>query len=219
MSFNTCSSCEEQLDAFGDNIDGDFVSIHAPLARSNSHSDTWTLTRKPFQYMLLLRGATNNSFIVDHSRTFQYMLLLRGATIWRFTTLAKVVFQYMLLLRGATTPIKQSNWQRGFQYMLLLRGATMSRRLLLQRPSVSIHAPLARSNFCLLFLSAVVLPVSIHAPLARSNFKFIKPLPYAFRFNTCSSCEEQQTVTLLDLRKTQFQYMLLLRGATGSLNQ
>ena len=58
MSFNTCSSCEEQLDAFGDNIDGDFVSIHAPLARSNSHSDTWTLTRKPFQYMLLLRGAT-----------------------------------------------------------------------------------------------------------------------------------------------------------------
>ena len=56
-SFNTCSSCEEQLIHFNDFFCGFYVSIHAPLARSNSGETCRSLCRK-FQYMLLLRGAT-----------------------------------------------------------------------------------------------------------------------------------------------------------------
>ena len=56
--------------------------------------------------------------------------------------------------------------------------------------AVSIHAPLARSNVYPEEAETVG-AVSIHAPLARSNWKF---------------CKQRHPV--------QFQYMLLLRGAT-----
>ena len=74
--------------------------------------------------------------------------------------------------------------------MLLLRGATHQRGNHQRRVSVSIHAPLARSNFesGLRFAGSTV---SIHAPLARSN-------------NTDADV----------LQDWWFQYMLLLRGAT-----
>ena len=55
--FNTCSSCEEQLQA------------HFLLRN-----------RLPFQYMLLLRGATKRADEYSDAERFQYMLLLRGAT-------------------------------------------------------------------------------------------------------------------------------------------
>ena len=80
-SFNTCSSCEEQL-VLQDfvkqilafqymlllrgattetpvRIVGAFVSIHAPLARSNSARSRTMPRLNQFQYMLLLRGATS----------------------------------------------------------------------------------------------------------------------------------------------------------------
>ena len=57
VSFNTCSSCEEQLNA------------HAAPRCGNL-----------FQYMLLLRGATTNCIVLLTREQFQYMLLLRGAT-------------------------------------------------------------------------------------------------------------------------------------------
>ena len=56
--------------------------------------------------------------------------------------------------------------------------------------TVSIHAPLARSNR----LGRRVqrgLHVSIHAPLARSNRGRGKRRKQIRSFNTCSSCEEQ----------------------------
>ena len=59
-SFNTCSSCEEQLRLQRLGSNGTFVSIHAPLARSNS-SAVAVAVGVPFQYMLLLRGATCNA--------------------------------------------------------------------------------------------------------------------------------------------------------------
>ena len=98
----------------------------------------------------------------------------------------------MLLLRGATGAagfvgvgiIK-------FQYMLLLRGATRKMNVLTMDYSVSIHAPLARSN---MFAEQVVYGVK--------------------SFNTCSSCEEQRQGTMLPHSLLRFQYMLLLRGAT-----
>ena len=82
--------------------------------------------------------------------------------------------------------------QAAFQYMLLLRGATGLPAAEAIKRTVSIHAPLARSN---VNRKNHCRPpsVSIHAPLARSN-----------------------PVRLADVCQTfRFQYMLLLRGATG----
>ena len=82
--------------------------------------------------------------------------------------------------------------------------------------------------------------VSIHAPLARSNTLALTSFPLIFCFNTCSSCEEQQSLRryaeiarevsihaplarsnlfklFYCLFACQFQYMLLLRGATAIL--
>ena len=97
--------------------------------------------------------------------------------------------------------------------MLLLRGATHNPFLNDLRHLVSIHAPLARSNLTRKAVDANG-KVSIHAPLARSNSACRKdpygqPFQYMLllrgatsipiwseaigkRFNTCSSCEEQQ---------------------------
>ena len=83
-----------------------------------------------------------------------------------------------------------------FQYMLLLRGATVGEMLCLLRDSVSIHAPLARSNSRIAELIA-----------AQSSF------------NTCSSCEEQHNYRNWINGYGKFQYMLLLRGATGCQGQ
>ena len=57
-------------------------------------------------------------------------------------------FQYMLLLRGATQPGVALNAPKKFQYMLLSRGATgIIDTQGIDWILVSIHAPLARSNF------------------------------------------------------------------------
>ena len=95
--------------------------------------------------------------------------------------------------------------------MLLLRGATPSLLAVATHCFVSIHAPLARSNYSNHHPGSIVI-VSIHAPLARSNlvlrmlvsvpmFQYMLLLRGATRnwrrvrtltcFNTCSSCEEQ----------------------------
>ena len=60
--FNTCSSCEEQ--------------------QEGAH---YYISKGVFQYMLLLRGATQYTNTYHSGVMFQYMLLLRGATslYWR----------------------------------------------------------------------------------------------------------------------------------------
>ena len=57
LSFNTCSSCEEQPSS-SNRSRMLSVSIHAPLARSNSRAAISKSLSAVFQYMLLLRGAT-----------------------------------------------------------------------------------------------------------------------------------------------------------------
>ena len=79
---------------------------------------------------------------------------------------------------------------------------------------VSIHAPLARSKKAA-FKSSPAAHVSIHAPLARSKRTGLEPRRTVPRFNTCSSCEEQLESVNLAV-DVPFQYMLLLRGATGA---
>ena len=190
MSFNTCSSCKEQLKDF-----------------STSFGSTM------FQYMLLLRGATRKfGFDVFPLLEFQYMLLLRGATVKVDKDALELLFQYMLLLRGATRTDRRIRALRSFNTcssceeqprdvspaVHIPRFNTCSsceEQLVLPLNSVydgfvSIHAPLARSNNKLLFaginLSCFNTCSSCEEQLA--------PLTHCFRtacFNTCSSCEEQ----------------------------
>ena len=166
---------------------------------------------------------------------FQYMLLLRGATELKEAVKDYPEFQYMLLLRGATSRAKEIPSSKPFQYMLLLRGATVPAADGVGEQNVSIHAPLARSN------DDCAVPrgscgVSIHAPLARSNSRMygaglahgfqymlllrgattrkLRLMSFWTSFNTCSSCEEQLSCHWFRAPLILVQYMLLLRGAT-----
>ena len=167
-SFNTCSSCEEQLYLFrrlSDDLLFQYmlllrgatavlfrkhrlrhVSIHAPLARSN----------------LPNRKKCTVSRVSIHAPLARSNCKTRGNPVFRDW------FQYMLLLRGATPNNSLFKATGEFQYMLLLRGATLSPRSQTRRPPVSIHAPLARSNKESGYMG-MSMKVSIHAPLARSN--------------------------------------------------
>ena len=118
--------------------------------------------------MLLLRGATRAAQAGDPVITFQYMLLLRGATC---------PFATLYLMRRCFNTCSSCEEQH----------SRPERRL---DCLVSIHAPLARSNFMRGKRRRRV-NVSIHAPLARSNLAIGK-----------------------QLLEWMFQYMLLLRGAT-----
>ena len=192
------------------------VSIHAPLARSNSTRTAAVGLTRSFQYMLLLRGATRPCMSWAYRRGFntcssceEQLYLLHGSVeIPSFNTcssceeqlrgqpneMTQYMFQYMLLLRGATwfSPVIGPR-ENAFQYMLLLRGATMSRSCKIMVGDVSIHAPLARSN---------AVQAGVHQRIQR--------------FNTCSSCEEQHFAEVVKRVISTFQYMLLLRGATPS---
>ena len=128
------------------------------------------LPANEFQYMLLLRGATTARascgraplrFNTCSSCEEQQPSPASGGAKKSFNTCSSCEeqlgeahqafafngFQYMLLLRGATLGLKWRDFVRKFQYMLLLRGATSFTTCQRGRFSVSIHAPLARSNF------------------------------------------------------------------------
>ena len=185
------------------------------------------------------------------------MLLLRGATSLPISSLPPILFQYMLLLRGAnrrgkvrecTTRFNTcSSCEEQFDVVCSAAGRTRfntcssceEQAFLYQgksSSSVSIHAPLARSNmrihqafsqtlfqYMLLLRGASDCPckvessinVSIHAPLARSKRGPRRTQKIYRSFNTCSSCEEQVHARKTPSGLTKFQYMLLLRGAMG----
>ena len=122
--FNTCSSCEEQLEKAYRLV---FIT--------------------EFQYMLLLRGATRSREKSSRTVTFQYMLLLRGATIIVYASSSNS--SCFNTCSSCEEQLESANVQissTGFQYMLLLRGATPDGLKRFARKVVSIHAPLARSN-------------------------------------------------------------------------
>ncbi len=101
--------------------------------------------------------------------------------------------QYMLLLRGATRSGSGVRIAVQFQYMLLLRGATLS-------DAQSFHP--CSFNTC---------SSCEEQPPCASK------MPHTLDcFNTCSSCEEQQILNISRNKPFKFQYMLLLRGATGA---
>ena len=79
-------------------------------------------------------------------------------------------FQYMLLLRGATQKaVERAIKYLGFNTCSSCEEQLLALFLLLGFGSVSIHAPLARSNYGDSYTGFVI-----------------------YSFNTCSSCEEQR---------------------------
>ena len=187
--------------------------------------------------MLLLRGATSWSNSPCSLYPFQYMLLLRGAT-------KKSICQHPPFHVSIHAPLARSNNRssRFFGKTRVSIHAPLARsngggRDYRHDRSVSIHAPLARSNPLPHAPPETPETVSIHAPLARSNknLRNARITELCFNtctsceeqlmrlictmlricFNTCSSCEEQLLVSQVRNLPTKFQYMLLLRGATA----
>ena len=145
--FNTCSSCEEQLHIIQKARRIHSVSIHAPLARSNSPRRRSHQTDRSFNTCSSCEEQQLRITPVLVPHTFQYMLLLRGAT-------AQVVDEGPVFEVSIHAPLARSNSDRRrrlcgsgrfntcssceeqllffsknqgeqlFQYMLLLRGAT-----------------------------------------------------------------------------------------------
>ena len=168
-SFNTCSSCEEQLET--DCANADFVGgFNTCSSCEEQLAGIQSLTALPlFQYMLLLRGATN---------------------IGNADVLGARVSIHAPLARSNTGDIFISMFARCFNTCSSCEEQHVSAPFEVTGLPVSIHAPLARSNFT---RAAILNPslVSIHAPLARSNGSVPSPSRRTLRFNTCSSCEEQ----------------------------
>ena len=212
-SFNTCSSCEEQLSR---------VSV-IPVTDM-------------FQYMLLLRGATCSSSRISASLSFQYMLLARGATETMQLRSSGRTFQYMLLLRGAThhsipavlppdvsihAPLARSNSRRRVPARKYKRFNTCSSCEEQPVPAPGSAHP-CRFNTC---SSQEEQPLPDANSLTRTSFNTCSSqeeqrgrrdtvLP-CLRFNTCSSQEEQHTALFAAMKQDWFQYMLLARGATS----
>ena len=186
--------------------------------------------------MLLLRGATPTPAPSSALNWFQYMLLLRGATRPAtaqadspdsFNTCSSCEEQQngssahdFVFMVSIHAPLARSNRRlplrdmlSRFQYMLLLRGATEEIAALTKELNVSIHAPLARSNNTLFFDNDLTIRFNTCSSCEeQQRFRHCPRLGICF--NTCSSCEEQQPPLRLRIRCKQFQYMLLLRGAT-----
>ena len=167
------------------------VSIHAPLARSNS---SFALS---FQHRVVsIHAPLARSNNVKHDN-------LCYQTGFNTCSSCEEQLWYM----------KCAICNSRFQYMLLLRGATQSIADFRLHQVVSIHAPLARSNLGAsvfgfeidLFQYMLLLRGATWSRLRECTTK---------SFNTCSSCEEQLGTAFPLPRRARFQYMLLLRGAT-----
>ena len=232
-SFNTCSSCEEQRRGYYYQAAISPVSIHAPLARSNTTRWRGGLRRHVSIHAPLARSNEWMRRLNDLEK-FQYMLLLRGATVarvaggrenTRFNTCSsceeqlKIRFNHRKTEVSIHAPLARSN-RTGmdtqssslFQYMLLLRGATTLQ---------SLTQPTSPFQYMLLLRGATKDPVdairlhevSIHAPLARSNLIVGKDMT-ATMFQYMLLLRGATQIGNMEVSTFQFQYMLLLRGAT-----
>ena len=124
IGFNTCSSCEEQLKDYNI-VSHIFVSIHAPLARSNRARQTPDARRIVSIHAPLARSNSPCSHANAKARCFNTCSSCEEQLRTEWMCESDRRFQYMLLLRGATrTPTRSTAKRLLFQYMLLLRGAT-----------------------------------------------------------------------------------------------
>ena len=169
--------------------------------------------------MLLLRGATRTVDDLSRSLSFQYMLLLRGATqrgnlsvktSHRFNTCSSCEEQpspvkciaVIFCFNTCSSCEEQHDccWSSTANRISFNTCSSCEEQhdgtYNSSSPVVSIHAPLARSNLALEHTHEHR-AVSIHAPLARSNAKQRRKRAQKQRFNTCSSCEEQHVAPLV----------------------
>ena len=194
------------------------ISIHAPHARSDDRLSLIIQYSFEFQSTLLMRGATSTATTASTCSTyFNPRSSCEERQLQQEISSALAEFQSTLLMRRATrqtTPLPPS--VIAFQSTLLIRGATPCWYSLNQnqhfnprssceerrprqlsdsmQPSISIHAPHARSDVRTPDVDHCVL-ISIHAPHARSD----------------------QARVPIDNFLSQFQSTLLMRGATGEI--
>ena len=167
--FNTCSSCEEQRCQAQYKITTT-VFQYMLLLRGATPSRLDCKYARLFQYMLLLRGATEEKR--PYYSTIKVSIhapLARSNRVSHISRIRRVVSIHAPLARSNGSRQLHSERRRcfntcssceeqlsclrylclqpKFQYMLLLRGATRFKVKGHCSLNVSIHAPLARSNF------------------------------------------------------------------------
>ena len=146
-SFNTCSSCEEQLLE----SDRDKVAFRFNTCSScEEQREHYTFVSLPIRFNTC-SSCEEQPRLKTHLQSlkeFQYMLLLRGATkFFRESFVELTVSIHAPLARSNGADLRTSDLSGSFQYMLLLRGATPPLNDDVHSGDVSIHAPLARSNY------------------------------------------------------------------------
>ena len=145
--FNPRSSCEERLFALCLAVLGVAISIHAPHARSDLTDEVNEV--RALQISIHAPHARSDSTTIRHhslSSNFNPRSSCEERLHYYPTPLPQFKFQSTLLMRGATQQPLDIGW----------------------RYKISIHAPHARSDYCMDVAKFIIL-ISIHAPHARSD--------------------------------------------------
>ena len=216
--FNPHSPCGERRNAYGRPTISKYFNPHSPCGeRQEILSSTFEMDE--FQSTLPLRGATGHTrhhpnipcYFNPHSPCGE-----RPASVKKGAQ--NVKFQSTLPLRGATAEQLLRLQTNSFQSTLPLRGATRVhvRDAVLDLDVISIHTPLAGSDFDHRFRCFRTCAISIHTPLAgsdlawraenhRRNISIHTPLagsdirrrripsPTSVNFNPHSPCGERHT--------------------------
>ena len=191
-NFNPHSPCGERLGHLGSLRALQMISIHTPLAGSDTSHRLWWTQGNVFQSTLPLRGATILLAFASTRYTFQSTLPLRGATSTCTPTASPCDYfnphspcgerleprhplrEHRISIH---TPLAGSDNALvapcaallKFQSTLPLRGATDSDTAHYYLIVISIHTPLAGSD-CPSTGRCPTCSISIHTPLAGSDF-------------------------------------------------
>ena len=170
------------------------ISIHTPLAGSDGHTDNRQSWTGPISIHTPLAGSDRARSPTPRSRR-------------NFNPHSPCGERPPAMDAGQLVDV--------FQSTLPLRGATRSAKIRLPSADISIHTPLAGSDF--FFPVVVVLRgISIHTPLAGSDSICRPGECRPCNFNPHSPCGERLICSLSRSMTVLFQSTLPLRGATSS---
>ena len=144
------------------------VSIHAPLARSNLVLALEEWNDDDVSIHAPLARSNGISLPPEVVLSFNTCSSCEEQQAPTATVTASGTFQYMLLLRGATDRPRYRRGCWSFNTCSSCEEQMDRFCLFVDRDGVSIHAPLARSKHCPACTRSRR-SVSIHAPLARSK--------------------------------------------------
>ena len=148
---------------------------------------------------------------------FQSTLPLRGATWNGVRSAGCWLFQSTLPLRGATRLPEGWTGKLKFQSTLPLRGATRDDRSRQCRLFISIHTPLAGSDFVTHYSSFLRCLFQSTLPLRGATIPAADETTNRIYFNPHSPCGERRSNLKGYLRTSEFQSTLPLRGATAEM--